>query len=117
MTRTGFGLVTAIIITIFTICEGQLFRKFVLVLDEKVANCAEPANDAKALDLSNYQILIETDTESYFNGSFKFIRDFENPKPVRIYAERFERGKWIVMYLDQKRSDFCTCLLNPTEVW
>jgi hypothetical protein len=107
---------SCVLVTVFN-SNANFVGKYVLVLDEKVDNCAEPGKDAKAWDISDYQVLTETDTESYLNGSFKFLRHFNPPIQMRFYAERFERGQWNVMYLDQKRKDFCSALLNPSEFW
>lgn len=105
------------IILALSLAECQILRKFVSVFDKRIENCAKPEEDAKALDVSNFEFIAESDEDVFINGSIKILRDFKNPVPVHFYAERFDRDQWIVTYFDQKRPDFCAAFKDPKEVW
>lgn len=91
--------------------------KIVPIIGEEVENCASPEEDVKLFDLSEYELIALSDYEVFLNGSIKILKNVESPVPLRIYAERFDRNQWNVMYYDTKRLDFCTSLRNPTEIW
>lgn len=97
--------------------SASLFRKIVPIISEKFENCAEPAFDYRVVDTSNYELIAVNDLEVYINGSIKILKDVVGPTPFHIFAERFERGQWVVMYYDTKRADFCRAMKNPTEIW
>jgi hypothetical protein len=95
-----------------------ILRKIVPIIDEKFENCATAEEDAEALDRSNIEIIAESDTEVYINGSLKFLRQVGQLLPFRMYAEKLQRdGQWLVESFNIKRPDFCDALHNPTEVW
>lgn len=92
-------------------------RKIVPIIMEEFENCADPDEDYKLADFSNYELIAINDYEVFINGSIKLLRDLVSPMPVHIFAERYERGEWCVMYYDTKRSDFCSAMKNPSEIW
>lgn len=92
-------------------------RKFAVVAHETIENCASPDNDAKAFDLSNFEIIAESDMDVFLNGTVKFGRKFNSPVPTHIFAEKFDRGRWNIEVLNAKRPDFCKAMHGPTESW
>jgi hypothetical protein len=95
----------------------SLFRKVVPILSEEYENCATPEEDYGVADFSEYELIAVNDYEVFINGSVKILRDIESPLPVHVFAERFERGQWIVMYYDTKRADFCKSMKDSSEIW
>jgi hypothetical protein len=106
-----------LVLMFLSVTQTRLISKFIPIIDERVENCAKPGKDAKAWDLSNYELIAESDEDIFINGSMKVLREINEGLPVHIYAERFERDQWHVMYFNQKRPDFCASLKNPSEVW
>jgi hypothetical protein len=97
--------------------SSSLFRKVVPILSEEYENCASPEEDYRLTDFSEYELIAVNDYEVFINGSVKVLKDIDGPVPLHVYAERFERGQWNVMYYDTKRTDFCKSMKDPTEVW
>jgi hypothetical protein len=98
------------------ICMSQ-FRKFAIQVDERIENCAPKDQDAKAFDLSEFEIVALSDLDVFINGTMKIIRRIESPVQLQIYAERFYRGQWNSEVVNMKRPDFCTALHDPKETW
>lgn len=80
--------------------------KYGLVVSETVENCAPEGSDAKALDKSNFEIISESDTEFFFNGTIKIMRNYDNAS-FHVYTEKFIRGKWHQEVYNAKRQSFC----------
>ena len=97
--------------------NSQLLRKFGLIIDEKIENCAPPDQDAKVFDSSNVEFIAVADYEAYVNGSVKFLRKVESKIPLHVYTEKFDRGKWHLSVYDTRREDFCSSWHDPKEVW
>jgi hypothetical protein len=89
---------------------------FGLVVSETIENCAPKGQDAKALDKSNFEVISESDTEFFFNGSIKIMRNYDNAS-FHIYTEKFIRGKWHREVYNAKRRSFCESFHNPSEAW
>ena len=97
--------------------NSQLLRKFGIIIDEKIENCALPDQDAKVLDMSNVEFIAVTDYEGYVNGSIKFLKKVYGKIPFLAYTEKFDRGQWHVSVYDTRREDFCSSWHDPKEVW
>jgi hypothetical protein len=97
--------------------SAQIFSKYGIVMDEKIENCASPEEDAKVLDLSNFEFIAETDMDVFINGSIKIMRKIEDKVDHRIYAEKFERGQWLMSAVNIKRESFCKSFRDPAEIW
>lgn len=107
-------------VKILLICSMLLkftSAKITMILDEGFEKCVEPEEDANVFDFSNAEIVAESDTDVYFNGSVKFLKKVESPWFLHIYTEKFERGEWNVYAMNRKIKDFCAVLHNPLEVW
>lgn len=91
--------------------------KMTMILDEGFEKCVEPEEDANVFDISSAEIVAESDTEVYFNGSVKFLRAIESPWFVHVYTEKFERGGWNVYAMDRKIKDFCAVIHSSLEIW
>lgn len=95
-----------------------LFRKIVPLIDDKMENCASSEEDAEVWDTSELDVIAESDTEVYFNGSAKFLKKVGEKLPLRCFAEKLQRdGKWAIEAIDLKRPDFCASLHDPKEIW
>jgi hypothetical protein len=89
---------------------------FAMIPSETVENCAPADQDAKALDISDYELITETDTDIRINGSFKFLRDMTNSS-VHVYIEKFIRNQWHNEIYDADRPNFCKAWQDKNEVW
>ena len=49
----------------------EALRKIAVVAYETIENCASPDEDAKAFDLSNFEIIAESDMDVFLNGTKK----------------------------------------------
>jgi hypothetical protein len=94
-----------------------MFKKIVPIISEQYENCATPEEDFEAFDLSEYELIAINDYEVFINGSIKALKDIKGTLPTHIFAERFERSQWIVMYYDTKRPSLCKSLKDPVEIW
>lgn len=95
----------------------RAFGKMEFTVDEKIENCPEAQNEAKIYDLSNFEIVAESDTETFLNGTIVFLHAVEAPWKMHIYSEMFHRGQWSVYAVDKKFTDFCSVMHNPNEIW
>jgi hypothetical protein len=92
-------------------------RKFAVVVDENIENCAPPEKDAKAIDISKFEFIALTDLDVFINGSIKFLKPMEGLNPLHVYLEKFHRNKWFPEVFNAKRPDFCMSFKRPSEAW
>ena len=102
---------------IFQFSNSQLFRKFGIIVDEKIENCAPPDQDAKLFDFSNFELIAVTDYETLINGSIKFLKKLDGKIPFHAYSEKFDRGQWHVSVYDARREDCCFSWHDSKEAW
>lgn len=108
----------ALLLIVFAIKVSSCFdRKFAMSVDERIENCADPKFDAKALDLSELELIAESDFEVFINGTAKFTREHRSSIPFQILAERFDRNQWHLSVMNTKRDDFCKSIHNLAELW
>lgn len=86
-----------------------------IILDEKLENCTAPGVKAGALDFSEFELIAESDTEIFANGTVKFLKNAASPFKNRVYAEKFDRGQWTPQLIDKKYPDFCAVKNIPSE--
>lgn len=91
--------------------------KMEIIIDEKIDNCTKPYEIAEVWDFSNFELIAESDTEVYANGSVKFLKDVDGRWAANIFAEKFYRGQWNIYAFDKKVPDFCASKHNPAELW
>lgn len=60
-------------------------------------------------------IVALSDDEAAVNGSLNFLSEVRSPFIIRVFMERFYRGKWLVEIFDRKYPDFCVAMKNPLE--
>lgn len=107
--------------TIVILCQIlQLLAQYAhslmeIIIDEKIVNCTKPGVKAGALDFSEFELIAESDTTIFANGSVKFLRSAVLPFKNHVYTEKYERGKWIPQLFDKKFADFCAVKENPKE--
>lgn len=87
--------------------------KMEVILDEKIDNCTK--GQGGALDFSNFELIAESDTMIFANGSVKFLKTAADPFKNHAYTEKYERGQWNLQVLDKKYPDFCKTKDVPTE--
>jgi hypothetical protein len=68
-----------------------------------------------AWDLSNFEIYAENDTHTFFNGSWKFLKDVSTPWYTHFYVERELRGSWVINSFDRNNTDYCANIHNPLD--
>lgn len=90
--------------------------QFFINSDEAI-DCTKPEESAHVYDFSQLEIVHESDTEAYFNGSIRFLKDINSPWQERHYTEKFERGQWNLAVINTHFQDFCPRINSPTEVW
>lgn len=68
-------------------------------------------------DFSKLELIPYNDTHTFFNGTWKILREIKSPWKVRIFAEHYVQGKWFVEAYDKTYRDFCKAFKNPLEPW
>jgi hypothetical protein len=92
-------------------------RKFAFIVSETYENCAPDGQDANGLDMSEFELIAESDTEVALNGSIKFMRKVESTIPCEVYIEKFIRGQWVKELYDKKFNDLCEAIDNPRNAF
>jgi hypothetical protein len=87
------------------------------VFYEKFEICVDTEELAGVLDFSEFQIIAESDTDVYLNGSLNFVKEVEAPWKAKIFTEKFDRNEWHIKALDKKISDFCESIRDEKEPW
>jgi hypothetical protein len=90
--------------------------KFGVVMSETFEICSPSENDAKALDLSEFELIALDDTDVRMNGTWKFLRDMSNSS-LQIKTEKFIRNHWHKEVYDANRASFCKAIHDPKEAW
>ena len=97
----------------------KLVSAVVLILpDEGIENCPEFADiDAGYFGIENLEIIVESDTEVFLNGSVIIMKELRAPWNVEYYAEELRQNKWTRSPIQKKFNDFCGSFHNPTDIW
>lgn len=74
----------------------------------------KPAN---VFDYTDFEIYSLNDTHSYFNGTWKFNRELNNPWKYHFYTETYTRGKWLIQAADSVIPDLCEKMHDPFKPW
>jgi hypothetical protein len=106
-------LIFLVVIIRFNVSDAR----YGVIISETFENCSPQKRDAKALDFSNFEVIAETDTDVYMNGSVKFRRSVGSKTGLHIFYEKFIRSQWNVEVFNANRSSFCASIQNPTEGW
>jgi hypothetical protein len=77
-----------------------------LVPGDRVEDCSEPGKHANIADFSGSEIVMESDTDFFLNGTFKFLKPLHSPWKVNVIGERWYRDQW-VPGAEKKLSDAC----------
>lgn len=112
-----FEKIFLFVVFIFSVKVLCSDRKFALMVDEKIENCAPAKTDAKAFDYKRLELIALGDYNVYLNGTIKIRKDVKSPVPFHVYAERFDRNQWHMSIVNSRRSDFCTAIHDPDEIW
>lgn len=91
--------------------------KVIPIIYEDHELCVEPENNAGKFDWSNMEIIAESDTAVFLNGSLHILKKVDSPWKSTVFTERFLRGKWNVEALHKKIPDFCAVLQDPLTSW
>lgn len=92
--------------------------KIIILPEEGIENCAESEEvDARYFNISEVEILVESDVDVFLNGTVTIMRDLHSPWVVEYFAEQFYRGQWNQSPIRRKFDDFCPFFHNPTDVW
>ena len=83
-----------------------------LIVDEQIEVCTKSGIE-RALDFSGFELIAQTDTTIFGNGTVKFLKNAAKPLKAHVFAEKFERGKWTPQVFDKKFHDFCAEKDNP----
>lgn len=83
-----------------------------MVPDEKIETCSHPESAANITNFSDIEIIMERDTEFFFNGSLKFLRPLVVPWKMKVIAERWHRDQWVLGF-EKKVSEACGTLRDP----
>lgn len=91
--------------------------KVIPIIYEEYEECVKPEEKAGKFDFSELEIIAESDTHVYMNGSWNFIEEVKSPWTAIIFMERYERSQWILEALYKKVPDFCKSIQDPEETW
>lgn len=90
--------------------------KMEIILDEKLEDCSDPEDAAGLFDLSDFEMIAETDTSIFLNGTIRFRKDVQAPWKVFGYGETYDRATWSKR-AERTIPDFCQVMHTPTEQW
>lgn len=91
--------------------------KVIPIIYEEFEKCVEPEETAGKFDFSELEIIAESDTKVYFNGSWNFLKQVKSPWAVLFSTEKYERGVWNPGPLSKKIKDFCKSIQSQSEPW
>lgn len=88
--------------------------KVLLVLQE---NIEVIEGDQDIWDASGFQYIAESDELVRGYGPVKFLHPVKSPYKAHFYAEKFIRGQWNLEIYNRVIPDFCSVMLEPSEIW
>lgn len=88
-----------------------------IILHETIENCAEPGEEAGVFDMTNFELIAESDTDVFINGTVKFLKEIKAPWITHAFTEKFMGGRWSLYALERKFPDFCAVMHSRTEIW
>jgi hypothetical protein len=100
-------------LTLIVYCNAKLIP----IVYEDFEMCTKEGEDAGKFDFSQLEILAESDTSVYLNGSWKFAKEVKSPWTAIIFAEKYIKSEWVVERLSKKIPDFCEVIQGPNEPW
>lgn len=83
---------------------------------DNLERITDPKNDPEWLDCSNLEVVMESDYDVFLNGTIKVLKDIKHV-PVKLYAEKYDRGQWHVALYNKKLRNFCTKFHSSLELW
>lgn len=101
------------VLSIISVCSA----KVVPIFYEDYEFCVTPEENAGKFDFSQMEILAETDTEVYLNGSWNFVKEVKSPWKAKFFLERHDRGEWNVDAIYKDMNDLCESIQGPSEPW
>lgn len=104
-------------VTIWMLCIYSILGKIAFLPDDKIENCSEPGESAGYYDITGVEIIIETDTDIYLNGTVIFLKEVTGPWKTRVYTEQYVRNEWVPAVIEKKIPDFCQNIHSPSEPW
>jgi len=51
------------------------------------------------------ELIPENDITTFINGTWKFTKPVESPWPMRVFAEHYVRGEWLIQAYDRSYKD------------
>jgi hypothetical protein len=96
---------------------SSIIGKIAFLPDDKIENCSEPGEAAGYYDITGVEIIIETDTDIYINGTVGFLKEVTAPWKTHVYTEQYVRSEWVPAVIEKKIPDLCKTLHSPTEPW
>lgn len=92
--------------------------KVQILPEEGVEKCSENVeNEAGYFSVDNLEVLVESDTDIFLNGSVKIMKELKSPWLSEYYAEQFYRDQWVRSPIQRKFDDLCQVFHSPTEMW
>lgn len=101
---------------LFLLCVTFSTAKVVFLFDETFERAVAPEDAAEWFDFSNMEVIMESDTSMFLNGTWKILKNLTSPWKCRMYAEEFKRGLWIPAIIEKKYPDFCESMHNKNEI-
>jgi hypothetical protein len=93
------------------------FGKIEIILHETFEKCVKPEEEAGVIDMTSFELIAESDSDVFMNGSVKFLKEIKAPWIVHAYTEKFIRGQWSLYAMEKKISDFCAVIHKKSEIW
>lgn len=92
--------------------------KILILPEELIEKCPENEdNNAAHFGVDSLEIVVESDTEIFLNGSVKILREVKTPWVAEYFAEQYVRDQWVRSPIQRKFDDLCLFIHSPTELW
>jgi hypothetical protein len=87
-----------------------------MVPGDRIEDCSAPGKAANMMNYSGLEIIMESDTDFFLDGTLTFLKPIHSPWKLNFIGERWYRDKW-VPGIERKTEDACPEIhnkINPT---
>lgn len=71
-----------------------------------------PKDRMNVFDFSQFEFVPVSDSDTAFNGTWKFNYDMMSPWRIEFHLQKYDRGEWLLQ-LKKTYANFCPELRNP----
>ncbi|XP_070509056.1 uncharacterized protein [Chironomus tepperi] len=105
-------------IFIIALTLSLIHAKILIIPDTKLSSCEDWSTikgfHIDLIDTSNLKIIRTNESQSFYQGSIKFLKDLTKV-PGRILYEKLSQGEWSMLGFDGKYGDFCHSYHDRTQ--